>query len=247
MAKVHFILQGKGGVGKSMIASTLVQYLLSKLLNVLCIDTDPVNNTLAGYKAFGATVLKIMSGDNVNSRMFDKLIEMICSAEENTHIVIDNGASSFIPLMSYLKENNAIQLLQEMGHEVFMHTVITGGQATPDTVAGLASLCKSFTNTKLVVWLNYYFGNIVHPTEPDKYFEDFIVYQENHEKFHALIQIPSKNTMTFGKDVEELLARRETFEAAINSSLPIMARQRLKTYWHEMVAELDKANLFEAA
>lgn len=40
-------------------------------------------------------------------------------AGENEHIVIDNGASSFIPLLSYLKENDAISLIQENGHSVY--------------------------------------------------------------------------------------------------------------------------------
>ncbi|MCZ2328968.1 nucleotide-binding protein [Bartonella sp. F02] len=51
MAKVHMILQGKGGVGKSMIAAILAQYKASKKHMPLCIDTDPVNATFEGYKA----------------------------------------------------------------------------------------------------------------------------------------------------------------------------------------------------
>lgn len=41
MAKVHLTLQGKGGVGKSMMAAILAQYKKNKGSNVLCIDTDP--------------------------------------------------------------------------------------------------------------------------------------------------------------------------------------------------------------
>ena len=36
MAKVHMILQGKGGVGKSFIASILAQHYYAKKKNVLC-------------------------------------------------------------------------------------------------------------------------------------------------------------------------------------------------------------------
>ena len=42
--------------------------------------------------------------------------------------VVDNGASSFVPLSNYLIENNAIPMLQEAGREVFIHSVVTGGQ-----------------------------------------------------------------------------------------------------------------------
>lgn len=50
MAKIHMILQGKGGVGKSFISSKLAQYKVAKGRNLLCIDTDPVNATFYGFK-----------------------------------------------------------------------------------------------------------------------------------------------------------------------------------------------------
>ena len=50
MATIHFILQGKGGVGKSMIAVMLCQALRHFGKEVIAFDTDPVNATLAGFK-----------------------------------------------------------------------------------------------------------------------------------------------------------------------------------------------------
>ena len=43
MANIHMMLQGKGGVGKSLSAAMLAQYMHSKTALPLCIDTDPVN------------------------------------------------------------------------------------------------------------------------------------------------------------------------------------------------------------
>jgi len=52
---VHLSLQGKGGVGKSLVASLLAQYFKQrKGMTVRCIDADPVNQTLAQYKELGA-------------------------------------------------------------------------------------------------------------------------------------------------------------------------------------------------
>ena len=42
MAKIHMVLQGKGGVGKSFIATVIAQYKISKGQQPQCIDTDPV-------------------------------------------------------------------------------------------------------------------------------------------------------------------------------------------------------------
>lgn len=74
MANVHFILQGKGGVGKSLVASALIQYLLQEGVPVQGIDTGPVNATLGGYKEFAAKVFNIMDGDNINARKFDEML-----------------------------------------------------------------------------------------------------------------------------------------------------------------------------
>ena len=77
MAKIHMVLQGKGGVGKSMIAATIAQYKAGKGQKPLCIDTDPVNATFEGYKALNVRRLNIMDGDEINTRNFDALVEMI--------------------------------------------------------------------------------------------------------------------------------------------------------------------------
>jgi hypothetical protein len=66
--------------------------------------------------------------------------------------VIDNGASTFIPLWNYVIENNVRALLKQASKRLCVHTVITGGQALEDTLKGFAALatttpdrsCRSF-------------------------------------------------------------------------------------------------------
>ena len=95
MAKIHMILQGKGGVGKSFIAATLTQFKISTGQKPLCVDTDPVNSTFNGFKSLNVKRLNIMDGDEINPRNFDHLVEQI--AQSKNDIIIDNGASSFVP------------------------------------------------------------------------------------------------------------------------------------------------------
>lgn len=240
MSTVHFVLQGKGGVGKSLVSSMLFQYL-PKNINCVGIDTDPVNATFSRCVDLNVKRLDIMDADNdIDSRKFDKLMEIILSQSDDNHIIIDSGASSFIPLCSYLKENNAIDLIKEYGNKVVLHSIITGGQALGDTLAGLGTLASSF-DAPIVVWLNLYFGDIF---KNGKTFEEFKIYQEHGHKFQAVIKIPLRKQATFGKDLEDLFSSRETFDAAINNSkVPIMVRQRLKTFWSEVQGEIDKAQL----
>ena len=51
---IHIALQGKGGVGKSLISAMLSQYLLSRGQDVHGIDADPVNQTLSEYRGLAS-------------------------------------------------------------------------------------------------------------------------------------------------------------------------------------------------
>lgn len=223
---VHFILQGKGGVGKSFIASCIAQYLQDKSRPFRAYDTDPVNATLSGYDAFPVERIELMDGGTVNTRHFDQMIESILSDEKD--FVLDNGASSFIPLSFYMVENGVIEMLVESGIRVIVHTVITGGQALADTLTGLQSLAKQLPEgAEIVVWLNEFFGQIV---ARDKTFDQMKVYQENVSRITGVITIRKQTGETFGEDVKIMLDRRLTFaQVAQSDQFGVMAKQRLAT------------------
>jgi hypothetical protein len=238
MANIHMVLQGKGGVGKSFIAATLAQYKASKGQNPLCVDTDPINSTFHGYKALNVTRLQIMDGDEINSRNFDGLVELVASSTSD--VIIDNGASSFVPLSHYLISNQVPALLQEMGHLLVVHTVITGGQALLDTLGGFAQLVSQFPKEALfVVWLNPYWG----PIDIDgKGFEDMKAYKDNRSRISAIVQIPALKEETYGRDLSDMLQERQTFDEALAmSSRTIMTRQRLKIVRSQLYGQLETA------
>jgi hypothetical protein len=219
------VLQGKGGVGKSVIAALLAQYITRRGDAPVCIDTDPVNATFHNYSALKVKHLEIMEGDEINTRMFDSMIELIFDSD--APVVIDNGASSFVPLAHYLISNDVPAMLQSMGHDLVIHTVITGGQAMDDTINGFAQLITQFPDeARFVVWLNPYWGPIEHE---GKDFEDFKVYRDNKERISAVVRIPELNNQTFGRDFSDMLQKKLTFDEALKlPSLSIMTRQRLK-------------------
>ncbi|EDD8358804.1 conjugal transfer protein TraL [Salmonella enterica subsp. enterica serovar Enteritidis] len=238
MAKIHMVLQGKGGVGKSAIAAIIAQYKAGKGQSPLCIDTDPVNATFEGYKALNVRRLNIMDGDEINSRNFDTLVELVAAAKDD--VVIDNGASSFVPLSHYLISNQVPALLADMGHELVIHTVITGGQALLDTVSGFAQLAGQFpAEAPFVVWLNPYWGPIEHE---GKGFEQLKAYTSNKARVSAIIQIPALKEETYGRDFSDMLQDRLTFDEALAmESLTIMTRQRLKIVRGQLFGQLDNA------
>ncbi|ALR06314.1 conjugal transfer protein TraL (plasmid) [Xylella fastidiosa subsp. pauca] len=240
MAKIHITLQGKGGVGKSFVAVNTAQYKVHKSQKPLCVDTDPVNATFAGFQSLNVHRLEIMEGDEINSRHFDVLVQMIASATDD--VIIDNGASSFVPLSHYLISNQVPTLLHEMGHQIIVHTSITGGQTLLDTMSGFAEIARQFPHeTAIVVWLNPYWGPVEHD---GKSFEQMKAYKDHKDRVSAIIQIPTLKKETYGIDLTEMLQERLTFDEAIASpSRTIMVRQRLKIIRDQIYAQLDNATV----
>lgn len=225
MKKVHMVLQGKGGVAKTLAAILLSQFLRSIGKNPKCFDSDPVNATFTAFKALDVTRIEIMSGDEINARAFDQLIEMIIAHDGD--VVVDNGASSFIPLASYMLQNDVAGLLESMGRKLVIHTIITGGQAVLDTLNGFSAVMSQFPDgPEFVVWLNPFFG----PIEVDgKPFQKMKVYTDNKDRITGIIQMPELKVETFGHDLRDMLQDKLTFDEALASdSLPLMVRQRLK-------------------
>lgn len=236
MAKIHFILQGKGGVGKSMIASMLYQGLMElgkeSGKEVIAYDTDPVNRTLAGFEALDVKEFEIMDGRDIDPGKFDILFEELLNAPQNAHVIVDNGASSFVSLLSYINENEVVPTLIENGHDVLFHTVITGGQAMLDTIAGFQALAGQFDDAKIAVWLNPFFGKI--KSEDGRTFDEFSVYKEHEDKCAALIELPEASGLG-KKNLEQMFAKKWTFEKGIKDFGMTAERNRIRGYWAGMM------------
>lgn len=237
MAHVHLFLQGKGGSGKSTTAFFLAQYLTSFNRVVKCLDTDPVNHTLAGFPGLNALQLDVMKDDAIDPTKFDEIVEFIARCDENDSIIVDNGASSFIPFCEYLLSAQVPELLHEMGHTITIHTVIVGKAAMRDTVAGFKSLATSFAApTEIVVWLNPYFGEV---EENGKTFFDSKVYQTYQDRVAGIIELPNLKRETFGADLAKMFQSHRTFSEAINDpASSIMTRQRLKVACRDIFAQI---------
>lgn len=244
MAIIHQLLQGKGGVGKSVCASLLAQYLMQHGATVQCFDADPVNTTLYGYSALGVTRVPLLADGVVAPRLFDPFVStMLIPLAADVHAIVDNGASTFTPATTYYQDNCSFEMLQESGHQILLHTVIAGGQAFLDTLTGLETLIHTFPNIPLVVWLNAKDG----PLEAQgRKLEDLELWHTAQSYVQAVVRIPSLTHATFGIDLQNHFARKQTFaEALDDASLYITERQRLKIFWKKLCDELDNSALLE--
>jgi hypothetical protein len=237
---VHLVLQGKGGVGKSFVSSILAQYCREKQRPVQCFDTDPVNATLAQYAELAAEHLNVLRRGAINEKVFDSVVEKICRGDG--YFVVDTGATTFVPLWNYILENEILRFLEERGKSVYVHSVVTGGQALTDTLNGFAEVAKTTGQKNIIVWLNEYFGEVV--GKEDKPFEELRVAQQYAEKLVGSVTMRERNPNTFGDDVKQMLERRLTFESAIRSDeFSLVSKQRLAIVRRDLFDQLDKLGM----
>ncbi|WP_019646543.1 P-loop NTPase family protein [Novispirillum itersonii] len=245
MAQIHFTLQGKGGVGKSFISALLAQHFLSRGITPHCFDTDPVNQTFGGYAAFSTHVVRLGEKEGeINPRNFDVLMQALLVLPDDAVAVVDNGAATFMPLIAYMIEADIIEVLEDAGHTVFLHTVLTGGQALHDTAQGLVNLAKAIPNGAIVVWLNEYFGQIL--IESDKgslTFEQSPFFARFKARIAAIIQLPAVPPQTTGEDIKRMTSARLTFaEASTSEAFGIVERSRLRKVWGQINGRISAAN-----
>lgn len=240
MNNLHLILQGKGGVGKSLIAVLLAQYLQSKTGHVICADTDPVNRTFSKYLALDVASIEIAEGGNVVQRKFDPLMEMIVSTEAD--FVIDNGAATFLPLTRYLVENDIYKIMFEHGKKVYIHSVLVGGQAQSDTYDGLAELlAKVDKHAKVVIWENEFWGKVKFegvPITSSKLYKD----ADKAGKIGGLVNIVDRSQSdTFVGDIKQMTSNNLTLvDVMASKDFNFLAKNRLQKVFGEVFSELDK-------
>ncbi|MDB5815717.1 MAG: hypothetical protein JWN23_2834 [Rhodocyclales bacterium] len=231
---VHFVLQGKGGIGKTLVSALLAQYVEHKEPESLrCFDTDQENATFASYIDLNVELVDVMNTDRtINRKMFDKMLLSIFESDKN--IVIDNGANTFSPLMSYLMENSFLGMLQEAGKKVYIHTIIGGGDNLKDTTAGFASLAMQ-TKCSMVIWLN---ENASWGTT-----ENFIeseLFAKHSANVCGVVLLQGRNSDTFGDDIRRMNKSRMTLKQILaNPSFNILERSRLKTVVLDVFEKLD--------
>lgn len=234
----NIILQGKGGVGKSYISSLLTQYLQSRSEAVISIDTDPNNSTLYSIKALKAKFLKLINEDDkLDEQSFDKLMELAFNHVDH-NFVVDNGATSFLPLISYININDVFSMLSEH-FEVIIHVPITGGQSQSDTLNGLQTLIDSYSNkVKFIVWVNEFQGKI--RDEENNPFENMPIYTKNKSHILAFMYLDKQHEQLTGRDLEQMTKAKLTFdEVANNPDFGLMTKQRLKLYQKDIFGKLD--------
>ncbi len=244
MSNIHLVMQGKGGVGKSLLAFYLAQYVREKTGKCLVFDTDPLNPTLSRTKALEVRLLRILADDHTTilKNAFDPMIEDCASAGSDA--VIDIGASSFVPMLEYCDRNGVHGLWGEMGHSCILHSIITGKDfsETCELFGVVMAKTGRLPSVSSVVWLNPHAG----PVEMNGLgFEKTSVYSDNERHIRAVLPMPAFTDDMFKPDFLVMMGAGKTFDEVIaDPGMPIMSRQRIRMMKREVFGVMDRAGIF---
>jgi len=135
MTTIHLIGGEKGGVGKSVVARLLAQYMIDHELPFTGFDTDRSQGSLRRFYADYASPTLI---DNYES--LDAILET-ASAQPGQRILVDLAAQTHHPLTLWLEDSGVLELAEELGIAVCYWNVMDSGK---DCVDLLGKLLEQF-------------------------------------------------------------------------------------------------------
>ena len=122
MAKIHLIDGEKGGVGKSLVARTKIQYRLDRNLPVVAVETDRSNPDVAGiYK--GMCQYAVFTEDERQADKADRIFEMAIDKP----VIVNLAAQAHRPVKDWIERNQLIDLGNEHGVSFCKWFVCNGG------------------------------------------------------------------------------------------------------------------------
>ncbi len=225
MAQIHFIGGEKGGVGKSLVARILAQYLIDHERPFLGFDTDKSHGALMRFYAGYASPVVI---DRYES--LDAIVEAAASAPGRS-ILVDLAAQTQDALTQWMDESGLIELSSEMGLALTYWHVMDSGRDSVDLLKKLLDRFGSRLNYVLVQ--NHIRG------------DNFDILDTSGEKQRALelhariIDIKRLHEASMIK----IDAHSSSFWSATQSAdahaLGILERQRVKMWLKNAYSEID--------
>jgi hypothetical protein len=144
MSTIHLIGGEKGGVGKSVVARLLAQYMIDHEIPFIGFDTDRSHGSLLRFYADYASPTVI---DNYQS--LDAIIET-ASANPEQRILVDLAAQTHYSLTLWIEESGVLELAEELGISICYWNVMDSGKDCVDLLSKLLNQFGSRLNYVLV-------------------------------------------------------------------------------------------------
>lgn len=231
MSTIHLIGGEKGGVGKSVVARLLAQYMIDHEIPFIGFDTDRSHGSLLRFYADYASPTIV---DNYES--IDKIIETAAENPEQ-QILVDLAAQTHYPLSKWLEESGVLELAEELDVTIQYWNVMDSGKDCVDLLGKLLDQYDAKLNYVLV--LNQLRDG------------DFTILEQSGIKERALglnaklITLKRLHTPVMTK----VDANSSSFWAAQNktvdnpNALGLLERQRVKTWLKQAYTELKSIGI----
>jgi len=122
MPTIHLIDGEKGGVGKSLVARTMIQYCLDKKMPFVPVETDRSNPDVAGvYKTISQYA--VFTEDERHADKADKIFELAM----NKTVIANLAAQSHRAVKGWIEKNLLLELGEAQGVSFCKWFVSTGG------------------------------------------------------------------------------------------------------------------------
>lgn len=220
--RIYYVGGDKGGVGKSLVSISLIDYLLSNNQPVFLVETDTANPDV--YKIYSSTV------DSIAINLDEKIgwINLLNAIHgySDRHVVINSAARSGDGVQQ--NANMLIENLAELNRELITLWPINRQR---DSVNLLKQYMDITESSRVVVLRNLYFGN-------ESAFELF-----NQSKLKIAIESDKNNIVANFPDLadrvaEQIYTNRQTVSAALKNML--FGDRAELSRWKNAAAEIFK-------
>jgi len=225
MSNIHLIGGEKGGVGKSLVARILAQYMIDKELPFIGFDTDRSHGALMRFYAGHASPVLV---DRYEA--LDAIIETAVE-QPGRRVLVDLAAQTHDPLVRWMDDGGVVNLADEMGLTLnYWHVMDTG----KDSVDLLRRLLDRFgSGLAYVLVRNQVRGS------------DFSTLEQSGEQARAISL--GANVVSVKKLNEHVIQKIDATSSSFwqakadqdSSGLGLMDRQRVRIWLRDVYREFD--------
>ncbi len=227
MATIHLIGGEKGGVGKSVVARVVAQYMIDRNIPFLGFDTDRSHGSLLRFYADYASPVVVDKYESL-----DAIVEA-ASEQPEKRILVDLAAQTHESLVRWMDESGVLDLAGEHGLSFCYWHVLDSGKDSVDLLKRL--LDRFGGRLPYVLVLNQLRG------------ESFDIFDRSGEKERALGLGAKVITLRRLHEtvITKIDAGSSSFWAATNKTdsdthgLGILERQRVKVWLNHAYGQLD--------
>jgi hypothetical protein len=231
MTNIHLVGGEKGGVGKSLVARLLAQYMIDNSIEFLGFDSDRSHGALLRFYAGYSSPILIDKYESL-----DVIVEAAAEKPER-RILVDLAAQTNEQLMQWMDDSQLLEVAPEIGLNIRYWHVMDSGKDSVDLLKRL--LDKHGNRLHYTLVLNQLRG------------DDFRILENSGEKQRAegmgasIVSLKRLHEAAMIK----IDASSASFWAAVNKSdgdtsgLRLLERQRVKVWLRNAYTELAQPGI----